>query len=131
MAKKKTKATEPTSARRSEIIEQCTVYAQSMAAYKAGFYTDPTGDFDYAGSGDRQLGAKHVEKARRTLLRLIAISEEKRPLSADELFALTRVLTLLQETDARTNPQKEESDYVEMFAKNVARFLKPKLECPK
>jgi hypothetical protein len=51
----------------SEVIKQCTIYAQSIAAYKGGFYTDPTGNFDYAGAGRGRMGSACLDKAQRAL----------------------------------------------------------------
>jgi hypothetical protein len=66
MAKKKTKPKAHTAAKHSEIIEQCVIYAQSVAAYEAGFKVDSTGDFDYAGSGKGQAdGVRRVRPIRR------------------------------------------------------------------
>jgi hypothetical protein len=45
-------AAKPIAAQGSKIIRDCVVYAQSMAAFGAGFNADPTDDCDYAGVGD-------------------------------------------------------------------------------
>jgi hypothetical protein len=106
---------------RSEIIEQCLIYAQSIAAYNAGFYVDPTGDFDYAGCGDSQLGRHHFRNAKRALIKLVALGEDVPAPSRDELFAKARVAHLLQGTDAKRNPEKHEAQYVIRLAKDVPR----------
>jgi hypothetical protein len=111
MAKKKTKA--DTVAKRSEIIEECLIYAQSIAAYDAGFYVDPTDDFDYAGCGDSQLGRHHFRNAKRALIKLVALGENVPALIWDELFAEARVVRLLQNTEAKRNP----------FAQEVSQYL--------
>jgi hypothetical protein len=129
MKKSKKKTVEP--ARPSEIIRQCTIYAQSSAACKAGYYADPTGNFDYAGTGRGQMGSAYYDKAKRSLEKLVALSREKRPITADELFAEARVMNLLLKTEARTNPEPEESDFVQRFAKDVAHYLEQALECPR
>ena len=48
------------------------IYAQSIAAYNAGFKVDYTGDNDSAGS--QALGGRHLRKATRALMKLIALS---------------------------------------------------------
>jgi hypothetical protein len=56
--KKKAKPASETPAERSQIIELCVIYVQSLAAYDAGFSVDRTGDSDYASAGN------HIRKAR-------------------------------------------------------------------
>jgi hypothetical protein len=108
----------------SEIIKQCTIYAQATAAYHGGFRTDPTGDFDYAGSA---MGGAHLRKARRALEKLAALSREKRPITSVELFAEAKVMKLLMK--AKDNqPEPEETAYVQRFAKDVSRYLKQALK---
>src|SRR5258708_25616533 len=96
--RKNTAESAKTADERSEIIEQCVVYVQSRAAYEAGFKADHTGQGDYAGAGAK-LGKRHLRKAQRGLLRLIALSPTDRPgrppLSKDELFAKARVLQVI------------------------------------
>ena len=117
------------SATHSEIIKQCTIYAQSSAAYKAGFRTDRTADWDYAGSGKRQMGHSYTRRAKHALVKLAALSREKQPITADELFAEANVMKLLLKTDARTNPEPQETDFLERFTKDVVRYFKQASEC--
>jgi hypothetical protein len=78
---------------RSEIIEQCVVYAQSIAAYNAGFKVDHTGDMDNAGA--QALGGPQLRKARRALHKLVALSPAftngKPPLSPQEGWKRTEL----------------------------------------
>ena len=112
------------SATHSEIIKQCTIYAQSSAAYKAGFRTDRTADWDYAGSGKRQMGHSYTRRAKHALVKLAALSREKQPITADELFAEATVMKLLLKTEAGISPEPEESDFIERFTKDVVRYFK-------
>jgi hypothetical protein len=121
--KKKAKPAVEKTSERSEIIEQCLIYAQSIAAYNAGFYVDPTGDFDYAGCGSNQLGRQHFRNAKRALIKLVALGGGVPTLSRDELFAKARVVRLLQKTDAKRSPEKHEVEYVTRFAKDVSQYL--------
>ena len=66
----------------SEIILLCVIYVQAMAAYKAGFTADITGNWDHCGSGSEQLGGKHLREASHALRRLIATAP---PVSRGEL----------------------------------------------
>ena len=93
------------SATHSEIIKQCTIYAQSSAAYKAGFRTDKTSDFDFAGAGRGQMGHSYSRRAKHALVKLAALSREKRPISANELSAEAKVAKLLLKTEAGNNPE--------------------------
>jgi len=65
---------------RSEIIEQCVIYAQSIAAHTAGFEVDHRGDSDHASKN------RLMKKATRAMIRLIALSPAAdafaKPLSA-------------------------------------------------
>jgi hypothetical protein len=85
MAKnKKAKPVVEKKTKRSEIIEQCVIYAQSIAAYNAGFYVDSTDDFDYAGCGSNQHGHDHFRNAKRALIKLVALGGDVPALSRDE-----------------------------------------------
>jgi hypothetical protein len=110
------------SATHSEIIKQCTIYAQSSAAYEGGFYADTTGSSSYAGAGE--MGRPYSRGARRALVKLAALSREKRPITAAELSAEARVMKLLLKTEAANNPEPEESDFFERFVKDVVRYFK-------
>lgn len=114
--------TKKKSTSRSEIIEQCLIYAQSEAAYQAGFYVDPTGDFNYAGCGNGQLGRHHFRTAKQALIKLVSLPSVP-TLGRDELFAKARVVRLLQNSDAKRNPEKHEAEFIKRFAQDVSRYL--------
>jgi hypothetical protein len=109
----------------SEIIKQCTIYAQATAAYKGGFYTDPTGNFDYAGSKHKR---SYLNKARRALEKLTALSREKRPVTTAELYAEAKVAKLLMKLAVHTQPEPQESAFVRRFAKDATRYLEQTLK---
>jgi hypothetical protein len=114
--------TKKKAASHSEIIKQCLIYAQSAAAYNAGFYVDPTGDFDYAGCGHSQLGRHHFRTAKQALIKLVSLAREPK-LSRDELFAEARVVRLLQNTDAKRSPEKHKAEFIKRFAQDVSQYL--------
>jgi hypothetical protein len=94
--KPKAKTTAPLGAARSEFIEQRVRYAHAIVAYHAGFEVDGTGDSEYAGA--QALGGKQMEKARRAMLRIVALlSDEARPVTPLELNAMGGVLRLMAE----------------------------------
>jgi hypothetical protein len=111
---------------KSAIIMQCVVYAQSMAAYHAGFKVDHTGNSDYAGSD--ALGEKCFGKADRAVTRLIGLSlafmEGKPPLSREELFAKAGVLRIMADPGGTFNPQPNEQAFVRFFAREVEDYLR-------
>jgi hypothetical protein len=109
----------------SEIIKQCTIYAQATAAYKGGFYTDPTGNFDYAGSKHKR---SYLNMARRPLEKLTALSREKRPITTAELYAEAKVAKLLMKLAVHTQPEARESAFVRRFTKDVTRYLEQALK---
>jgi hypothetical protein len=113
----------------SEVIKQCTVYAQAIAAYKGGFYTDPTGNFDYAGAARGRMGSACLDKAQRALEKLTTLSRKKRPKSSGELFAEAKVVELLMKAATDSYPEPEETDFVQCFVKDVTRYLKQVVEC--
>jgi hypothetical protein len=126
MAKKrKSKAA---TAKRSEIVEQCVVYAQSIAAYQAGFKIDPTGDFDYAGCGKGQGGRRPFRQADRALFRLVALSSaypgERPLLSREEMRAKAGVLSIIG-----TQPlEKIEGAYIRFFAIELDDYFREAIE---
>jgi hypothetical protein len=71
-AKKRKTPTKKSSPKKSEIIKHCVIYAQSIAAYNAGFKVDHTGDSDHAGCDG--LGKEYLDKAAHALRRLLALS---------------------------------------------------------
>ena len=109
----------------SEIIRQCVIYVQSMAAFTAGFEVDPSGNFDHAGSGKGQLGRKHLSHADHALRRLVALSpaclERRRPLTPPELLAKAGVLSAMwaQEGGKTRSCEPFETAYVRFFAREV------------
>ena len=114
----------------SEIIRQCVIYVQSMAAFQAGFKVDPTGYWDHAGAGKGQLGRDHVLAADRALARLLAVSpsfvEGRAPLNAAELFAKAGVLSVIwsQEGGETRSCEVTETAYVGFFAREVEDFMR-------
>jgi hypothetical protein len=114
----------------SEIIRQCVIYAQSIAAYQAGFKVDLTGNFDHAGSGKGQLGRDHLRTADHALARLVALSpsfvEGRAPLNAAELFAKAGVLSVIwsQEGGETRSCEVTETAYVRFFAREVEDFMR-------
>jgi hypothetical protein len=109
----------------SEIIRQCVIYVQSMAAYEAGFTVDLTGNWDHAGAGQDRLGGEHLAHADRALAKLIALSPSfvagRAPLSAAELFAKAGVLSVIwsQEGGETRSCEATETAYVRFFAREV------------
>jgi hypothetical protein len=108
----------------SEIIRQCVIYVQSMAALKAGFAVD-TGNFAYAGCGPGELGSKQIRIADKALRQLIALSpafvEGHPPLTREELLAKAGVLAALweQEGGITRSCEANETAYVRFFAREV------------
>src|SRR5450759_1962850 len=82
MSKKGKKHKREQKSESSEIIRQCVIYVQSMAAYQAGFKVE-IGNFDHAGTGKGQLGRDYLRTADHALARLISPSfvEGRAPLS--------------------------------------------------
>jgi hypothetical protein len=112
----------------SNLIKQCMIYAQATAAYKGGFYTDPTGNFEHAGAEHGKMGGAYLDKAERALEKLAASSRKKRPITTAELLAEAKVMKLLMKTEARTNPEPEEADFVHRFTNDVAHYLEQELK---
>ena len=131
MSKKKNSKTKP-AAKHSEIIEQCVLYAQSIAAFHAGFKVDGTNDFDYAGSGKGQGGRRPVRHAERALLRLIALSSvndtDNIP-SREEMLAKAGVLSIIgSQTNEFRSPEKMEGAYIRLFACEIDVYFKQAIE---
>jgi hypothetical protein len=130
MAKNQKRKAKANAAKRSEIIEQCVIYAQSIAAYQAGF--EATDDFDYAGCDKGQGGRRPFRQADRALLRLIALSAvnagDRLP-TLEELAARTRVLSVIRKhTGDFTHPETIESSYICLFAGELEDYFKKSIE---
>jgi hypothetical protein len=125
MSKTKSKA-KPSQPDCSEIIEQCVIYVQHLAAYDAGFRVDRTGDADYCGKGG------HIKKARRAMCKLIGLSPHpgSAPLTSLELYAKAGVLAAMYGLRKDENPDEIESAYIRFFAVEVSDFLTVNCEVP-
>jgi hypothetical protein len=122
--KQKTPAKKPVS-KKSAIITQCVVYAQSMAAYHAGFKVDHTGDSDHAGC--QALGKEYMHKADRAVVRLLALSPSfpsGKPMNREELFAKAGVLGIMADPGGTFNPDPMEQAFVRFFAREVEDYLR-------
>lgn len=122
--KQKTPAKKPVP-KKSAIIAQCVVYAQSMGAYNAGFKVDRTGDSDHAGC--QGLGGDYMHNADRAVVRLIGLSpafKGKPPLSREELFAKAGVLGIMADPGGTFNPDPNEQAFVRFFAAEVEQYLR-------
>ena len=121
MGKKKTKGKSNATPKRSEIIEQCVIYVQHLAAYDAGFKVDHTPDSDHASKGAQ------LKKAHRAMCKLIGLSPHARPgvppLSALELQAKAGVLTSMYGLRGHECPGPMEQTYIRFFAGEVSDFL--------
>jgi hypothetical protein len=117
----------------SKIIEQCVIYLQSKAAFKAGFDADTTGDSDFAGCGKGAPGARHFKKADKALRKLVCLSPADRsgaqPLTTDEIKSKATVCRVM-EWEADTELTKDERTYVRFFAREVEDYLAAQLEQP-
>jgi hypothetical protein len=121
MAKKKKAKPIASAPEGSEIIAQCVIYVQYLAAYDAGFSVDRSGDADYAGNG------RHISKARRAMSKLIGLSphlKEGAPsLTALELYAKAGVLAAMYGLRKGEHPDEIEAAYTRFFAGEVSDFL--------
>jgi hypothetical protein len=112
--------------KKSAIITQCVVYAQSIVAYHAGFKVDHTGDSDHAGC--QGLGGDYMHNADRAVTRLIGLSpaftEGKPPLSREELFAKAGVLGIMADPGGTFNPDQNEQAFVRFFVAEVEQYLR-------
>ena len=70
------------------------------------------------------MGHSYTRRAKHALVKLAALSREKQPITADELFAEATVMKLLLKTEAGISPEPEESDFIERFTKDVVRYFK-------
>jgi hypothetical protein len=129
MAKKqKRKAKAKTATKHSEIIEQCVIYAQSIAAYEAGFKVDSSSDFDYAGGEKSRRGRRPLRQADRALFRLVALSSvndgERPRLSREEMRAKAGVLSII----GTREHEEIEGAYIRSFAVELDDYFKEAIE---
>jgi hypothetical protein len=126
MTKRKTIARKkPIKPAGSEIVSECVIHAQSVAACKAGYEVDLSGDFDFAGVGKGQLGLVPFRRADQALRRLVALSPEG-TLSTAELFAKAKVLSLVMEAEGGNTRSLEpdETAFVRFFAREVEAYCR-------
>ena len=118
------KAKAAATAPQSEIIEQCVIFLQCKAAFKAGFDAD-VGDFIFAGCGKGQGGRqyKNADGALRKLIELSRTVAGNPPLTADELRAEAVVLRGVVAGLADRELTKDEKLYVRFFASEVEDYL--------
>jgi hypothetical protein len=109
---------------RSETIDQCVIYAQSIGAFNAGFEVDHTRNSEHAGC--EGLGRKHLRKAKRALHRLIALSpagiEGRAPLAREELAAKAGVLKNMAPTGEILEFDPIEKVFLRLFAREVEDY---------
>jgi hypothetical protein len=109
---------------RSETIDQCVIYAQSIGAFNAGFEVDHTKNSEHAGCDG--LGKKHIRKAKRALHRLIALSpaciEGRAPLTRKELAAKAGVLKNMAPTGGTLEFDPIEKVFLRLFAREVEDY---------
>ena len=126
--KKKAKTAAVEISERSEIIEQCVIYVQHLAAYDAGFSVDRTGNAEYCGKGGQ------IKKARRAMCKLIGLSPhttfDAAPLTPLELYAKAGVLAAMYGLRKDEGPDETELAYVRFFAGEVSDFLAANHEAP-
>jgi hypothetical protein len=114
---------------KSGIIEQCVIYAQSIAAFHAGFTVDHTDDNDFAG----EFGGEFLDKARIALNRLCGLSPAFRsgsaPLASKELLAKATVLGLMGADSTNAQPA-EMACYIRFFVREVEQYLEARASDP-
>jgi hypothetical protein len=113
----------------SEIVMQCTIYAQSIAAYEAGFYADRSLEGHYAG-GRSGPGARHYNNSQRALLKLNVLAMKETALTDVELFSKTRVFILLMKSASRKGHElvDEENVFLRLFGLEVERYVSLNIE---
>jgi len=110
--------------REDQILEQCAIYLQSMAAYRAADQID-TGDLDFL-DGPAGPCTQYFKAADKAILRLIGLSQAHKPscppLSPSELKAKA-VVCRVMEKEATEGLRRDERVYVRFFVREVEDFL--------
>jgi hypothetical protein len=114
-----------TAPKHSEIITECVRYAQSIAAYGAGFEADTSDDSEIAAAGG-PLGKVALANAEMALVKLINATESGAVvLSASEMKAMAAACDILMRVDARGSALTEtQRDFVEGFALSAITYFK-------
>lgn len=99
------------------LINECVIYAQSIAALHQGFTADPNGDSAHAS----HLGEKHGDRARLALARLAATPSY----SPDSLCAKARIVPMVFQDHPHGALEVDAADFIRGFAAEVKRFLQP------
>jgi hypothetical protein len=132
-AKKSTTTTAKSSApkkkkaapKHSAVIVECVRYAQSIAAYAAGFQTDTTADSEIAAAGG-PLGKVALDNAEMALGKLVGATKAgKVVLSVHEMHAVAAACDILMRVDARGCALNEvQRDFVECFALSAITYFR-------
>jgi hypothetical protein len=109
----------------SSIIMDCVRYAQSLAAYGAGFEADTTDDNEIASAGG-PLGKVALDNAEVALAKLTSATQAGRViLTFNEMHALAAACYILTRVDARGSALTEtQRDFVECFARSAVVYFR-------
>ena len=111
------KATKPPNDTR--LINECVIYAQSVAAFRDGFKADPAGDSCHAAA----LGDRHTNRAQQLLTKITAT-----PATTPEgLCSKARIVAVVFQDyqDSCLQSDGAESEFLKSFAVEVEKFLQP------
>jgi hypothetical protein len=98
------------------LIRECVVFAQSIAAYEAGFKADPDGNNAHAAA----LGNHHLARARQALVKL----SHTPATTAEGLQAKARIVSVVID-EAHQSIERHEEAFLLSFAADVKAFLGP------
>jgi hypothetical protein len=119
MKKRNAKATSRRKATKTEndtaLIRECVIYAQSIAAHRAGFRADPDPDCCHA----EALGNPHFSRAHQALTKIAGIPTT----TPQELRSKARIVPVLFEDNQDGRLNSIGVDFLTSFANEVEKFL--------
>lgn len=112
--RKGSKAKRPTASKDERLINECVIFAQSVAANDAGYDADPDGNNEYA----TRAGARHSARAAAAL----AYISETPATTAEALQAKARIIPAVIKDAAHSMDEREEAFFLS-FGADVKDYL--------
>jgi hypothetical protein len=113
--------------KRSEIIKNCVIYLQSIAAFKAGFDADDD-DLEIAGGYTGSPGREAQDRADRALSNLTRMissaNATDKPLSFFEMRSTAVTLGALIKYEAENEISGDALEFIDSFARHLVSYFK-------
>lgn len=97
------------------LIQECVIYAQSVAAYRDGFKADPDGDMCHASA----LGEKYMMRTWQAIIKIAATPAT----TLEGIRAKARIVPVMFESNEHHCLEPRDVNFLKSFADEVEKFL--------